>query len=235
MTQRARRAGQFEAGLLDILDQKILVDSMERRGLRVAGARLGAVIDDAVNPAGLERLEHRRVDVLAVEFEADHVMVVEMDDDGVERFGRHRQQVGRVERLADLDDVLERGLFEPFVPVISDFLELVGERHVLRVNGAARSDDSRIQLGHVTAAGEYVGDFHAGLDSVEREDLIGPASGVERLVGGGPLGRVDCGGDVRGYLRLGHRRGLSCARRCGLNLRARGRRDPGERRERECD
>src|SRR5208282_1588944 len=45
MAQRARRAGQFEARLLDILDQKILVDSMQRGGLRIAGARLGAMID----------------------------------------------------------------------------------------------------------------------------------------------------------------------------------------------
>ena len=46
MTQRARCPGKFESRLLDVLDQKILVDAMKRRRLRVAGARLAAVIDD---------------------------------------------------------------------------------------------------------------------------------------------------------------------------------------------
>src|SRR5208337_3444406 len=154
MAQRARRSRQFEAGLLDVLYEEVLVDSMQCRGLRIAGARLGAVIDDPVNPTGLERLEHGRIYVLAIDLESDHVVVVEMDDDGVKRIRRDRQQVGRVEGLADFNNVAKRGLLEPRVPGILDFFELLGERAVLRVNLAARSDDSRIQLGHVAAACE---------------------------------------------------------------------------------
>jgi len=122
----------------------------------------------------------------------------------------------------------ERRLFQPCVPCIFAFLELLGERTVLRVNRAGRSDDSRIQLGHVAAAREYIGNLHPGLDSVKRHHLIGPASRVQRLVRGRPIGRVDRVGDHLGNLRGGNRCAFSHPCRNRRNLRARRRRDPRE-------
>src|ERR1700682_5014071 len=80
MPQRGGCACQLEAGLLDVLDQKIFVDSMQGRGFSLAAAGLPAVIDNSVNPALLERFEYLCVHVLAIQFEADHVVIVEMYD-----------------------------------------------------------------------------------------------------------------------------------------------------------
>src|SRR6202022_2868499 len=91
IAQHAGSRLQFEARLLYLLYFKGLVDPMQGVGVALARAGLRAVVDDSVNAPGLECLNHRRVDLVAVVPAPDHVVVVYVDDPRVERFGWDRQ------------------------------------------------------------------------------------------------------------------------------------------------
>src|SRR5205085_8167614 len=61
MVQRAGGRRELKSRLLHLRDDERLVDSMQRLDVAGSRARLRFMIDDAVNAAGLERLEYRLV------------------------------------------------------------------------------------------------------------------------------------------------------------------------------
>src|SRR5579863_9251492 len=66
IAQNVRRRDELEAVFLNLLDDKVFVDTMQRVGVARARASLRAVIDDAVNTARLERPQYRRVELVGI-------------------------------------------------------------------------------------------------------------------------------------------------------------------------
>src|ERR1700677_380407 len=66
IAQHAGNRLEPETGLLYLVYLEGLVDAMQGGGIARTRAGSGAVVDDAVDPTWLERLEHHRVDPGAV-------------------------------------------------------------------------------------------------------------------------------------------------------------------------
>src|SRR6202043_566901 len=92
IAQNVQRRDQFEAVFFDLLDHELLIDAMERVGVADARTGLRAVIDDAIDAARLERLEHSGVELVGIGTHVEEVVIIEIDEHSVERAGRHRYQ-----------------------------------------------------------------------------------------------------------------------------------------------
>ena len=130
-------------------------------------------------------------------------MIVEIDQNGVERARCDRQNVGGVERLNHFDHVAQAGLGCPVVPGLFGAFEFLGKLDVLRIDLARRADDAREQLGGIAAGGPEIGHLHPGLDPEKSHHLRRMARRVALLVGGGPLRRIDRGDDILRQRRIG--------------------------------
>src|SRR5712672_3670710 len=87
IAQNVQRRDQFEAVLFDLLDHEFLVDAVERIGIADARTRLRAVIDDAINAPRLQRLEHSSVELVGIGAYVEEVVIIQLDEHGVERAG----------------------------------------------------------------------------------------------------------------------------------------------------
>src|SRR5262245_48422946 len=90
---------ELEARGEDLLLHRLLVDAMDRLDVAQTTALLGAVVDDAVHPARLERREHGGVHLRAVDLQPHEVVIVEDADHRVEVLGVGRERLLR--RLLD--------------------------------------------------------------------------------------------------------------------------------------
>src|SRR5271167_1345152 len=120
IAQGVRSGHKHKAGAFDLTHLVGFVYAMERADVASTRARRSAIVDNPINSARLERIQHRGIDLRGVIPFSNQVMVIHIADDGVEGAGWHGKDVARIgERLYKFDyRAADPRLFEPPLPGI---------------------------------------------------------------------------------------------------------------------
>src|SRR5690606_8305969 len=165
VAQHLAGADELETGGLDLLAHQQRIDAVQGIGVAQPGTVLGAVVDDDVDTARLQRLEHRLVEHGRVgrahEVERIVAVVLRGARHGPRR--RRRQRAGRRHQQLDVGEFIGQplGLLRVLL-------------HRLRHGGvdlAVRTDDGAEHAGPVAAARHQLEHGVARLHPGERHDL----------------------------------------------------------------
>jgi len=208
-----------EARGLRVLDQEVLRNAVQLRVVRT-------VVADVIGHAEYAtRLQHRvdgfqKADA-ELRIHVANVVIVHSGNRDIDAAGRDLR--GGRQIAVDTHDVRQAIVCEPLGDRFSvhAVAHLQGDRRILRVHLALRTDCHRQHFGDVAAERDEVDGRHAGLHAEELHELGGLAIRVACLVLGRPIGAGQCRREIatRGARFRSRRRG-----RAGLHGPARGER-----------